>query len=116
MGHGALEDARQPGFVDLPEIALDSVDEYHGNFLGVALTQLRQPVHLLFRPSKSQRGSNPSDGVARLCAQVTVCFGDEDYLRFCHALTVSPFDAGGGADGRARADADIGAGSGFAGD
>jgi hypothetical protein len=116
LGHGALEDAGQPVFVDFPEIALDSIDKYHGDFLGVALTQLRQPVRLLFRPPKSQRGSNPSDGVARPCAQVTVCFGDEDYVGFCHALTVSPFDSGGGADGGARADADIGASSGFAGD
>ena len=86
-----MEDTLKPHFVDFPEVALDAVHQHYRNFLGVTFTQFRQFINLLFRPPKSQCGGNAFDGVARVCAQVTVCFGDEDYLRFCHALTVSPF-------------------------
>jgi HAD superfamily hydrolase (TIGR01490 family) len=89
-----LEDALQASFVDLPEVALDAVHQHDRDFLGKPFTQFGQLVNLLFRPPKSQRGCDAFDGVARVCAQVTVCFGDEDYLRFCHALTVSPFRCG----------------------
>jgi hypothetical protein len=88
VAQGTLEDALQASFIDLPEVALDAVHQHYRDFLGVLFTQFGQLVNLLFRPPKPQRGCNPFDGVARVCAQVTVCFGDEDYLRFCHALTV----------------------------
>jgi HAD superfamily hydrolase (TIGR01490 family) len=92
--HGPLQDTLEPGFVDLPEIALDTVNQHHRDLLGIPVTQLWQLVHPLFRPLKAQRGSDPLDGVARVRAEVTVGFGDEDNLRFCHALTVSPFPGG----------------------
>ena len=92
-----LEGTLQARFVDLPEVALDTVHQHHRDFLGVAFPEFRQIIHLLFRPPKSQCGRNALDGVARVCAQVTVCLGDEDYLRVCHGLTVSPSRAVSGA-------------------
>ena len=84
LRHGPLEDPLQPDLIYLPEITLDAVHQHHRYLFGVTFAQLRQVVHQLFRPLKSQRGSNPPDGVARVCAQVTVCFGDQDNLRFSH--------------------------------
>lgn len=54
LPHGALQDAFKPGFVNLPKIALDAVDQHHRDLLGLPVPQLRHVVHPLFRPLKAQ--------------------------------------------------------------
>ncbi len=101
LGHGPLQDPFEPGLINLPEIALDTVHQHHRDLLRITIAEVGPFIHPLFSPFKPQRGCDAAYGVPRGVAQVAVSFGDEDNSRFCHGLTVSPLEPDSVAQGNA---------------
>ncbi|VXC63020.1 hypothetical protein ARTHRO9V_90021 [Arthrobacter sp. 9V] len=80
-----LQGPGKPLLVDLPEIALDAVHQYHWDLLSEPLLQLGVAVNRLLGPLDAETFCDALDGGTRLRAEVAVSFGEENDVGNSHA-------------------------------
>ena len=68
-------------FVQLPEIALDAVDQEHGYLLAEAGGEVRVPFDGLFAPADAEVGADPFEDRAGTLTQVAARPGEQEEIR-----------------------------------
>ena len=71
----------ETGFVQLPEIALDAVDQEHGYLFTETGGQVRVPFDGLFAPADAQVRADPLENLAGSFAQVAARPGEQEEIR-----------------------------------